>query len=59
MESGLGEILKADWPSRGIAPRLEMVLQSRLATALLSIAIDGRSVPLGTVVAGAVGARIG
>ena len=59
MESGFGEILKADWPSRGIAPRLEMVLQSRLAAALLSIPIDGRSVRLGTVVASVVGARIG
>lgn len=43
-ESGLGNILQADWASRGIAPRIEMVLQSRLAAALLSMAIDGRGV---------------
>ncbi|TCQ03178.1 LysR family transcriptional regulator [Sphingomonas sp. PP-CC-3A-396] len=43
-ESGLGGILKADWEARSLAPRLEMVLQSRLAAALLSMAIDGRGV---------------
>ncbi len=43
-ESGLRGILKADWASRGLAPPLEMVLQSRLAAALLSMAIDGRGV---------------
>lgn len=40
-ESGLGRILQADWASRGLAPRLATVLQSRLAAALLSMAIDG------------------
>ena len=43
-ESGLGGILKADWASRNIAPPLEMVLQSRLAAALLSMAVDGHGV---------------
>lgn len=43
-ESGLGGILKADWASRGITPPLEMVLQSRLAAALLSMAVDGHGV---------------
>jgi DNA-binding transcriptional LysR family regulator len=43
-ESGLGRILKADWASRRITPPLEVVLQSRLAAALLSMAIDGRGV---------------
>lgn len=43
-ESGLGRILHADWAARGIAPPLATVLQSRLAAALLSMAIDGRGV---------------
>lgn len=43
-ESGLGRILHADWAARGIKPPLAMVLQSRLAAALLSMAIDGAGV---------------
>lgn len=43
-ESGLGRILKADWVARRIEPPLGVVLQSRLAAALLSMAIDGRGV---------------
>ncbi|SFN83748.1 LysR family transcriptional regulator [Sphingomonas sp. OK281] len=43
-ESGLGRILAADWASRGLPPPLVTVLQSRLAAALLSMAIDGRGV---------------
>lgn len=43
-ESGLGRILAADWASRQLAPPLAVVLQSRLAAALLSMAIDGRGV---------------
>lgn len=43
-ESGLGRILAADWASRGLEPPLTVVLQSRLAAALLSMAIDGRGV---------------
>ncbi|QQV78035.1 LysR family transcriptional regulator [Sphingomonas aliaeris] len=44
LESGLGRILAADWASRELEPRLTVVLQSRLAAALLSMAIDGRGV---------------
>ncbi|MEC3910407.1 LysR family transcriptional regulator [Sphingobium sp. CR2-8] len=43
-ESGLGRILLADWTSRQLTPPLEVVLRSRLAAALLSMAIDGRGV---------------
>ena len=43
-ESGLGRILDADWASRRVEPRLDTVIQSRLAAALLSMAIDGRGV---------------
>ncbi len=43
-ESGLGRILHADWTARQIAPPLAVVLQSRLAAALLSMAIDGGGV---------------
>lgn len=43
-ESGLGRILHADWASRGVEPPLAIVLQSRLAAALLSMAIDGAGV---------------
>ncbi len=43
-ESGLGRILAADWAARQVTPPLEVVLQSRLAAALLSMAIDGRGV---------------
>lgn len=43
-ESGLGRILQADWAARGVEPPLAMVLQSRLAAALLSMAIDGAGV---------------
>jgi DNA-binding transcriptional LysR family regulator len=45
-DSGLGRILAADWAARHIAPSLTIVLQSRLAAALLSMAIDGRGVAL-------------
>jgi DNA-binding transcriptional LysR family regulator len=43
-ESGLGRILHADWVARGVKPPLATVLQSRLAAALLSMAIDGAGV---------------
>lgn len=43
-ESGLGRILAADWTSREFEPPLTIVMQSRLAAALLSMAIDGRGV---------------
>ena len=43
-ESGLGRILHADWAARGVKPPLATVLQSRLAAALLSMAIDGAGV---------------
>ncbi len=43
-ESGLGRILRADWAARGVKPPLGTVLQSRLAAALLSMAIDGAGV---------------
>ncbi|GAA3693800.1 LysR substrate-binding domain-containing protein [Sphingomonas cynarae] len=43
-ESGLGRILAADWASRNLTPSLAVVLQSRLAAALLSMAIDGGGV---------------
>lgn len=43
-ESGLGRIVQADWASRGVKPPLVTVVQSRLAAALLSMAIDGAGV---------------
>ncbi|WP_082454119.1 LysR family transcriptional regulator [Sphingomonas sp. Leaf62] len=43
-ESGLGRILHADWAARGVRPPLAMVLQSQLAAALLSMAVDGAGV---------------